>query len=80
MRYFSVSGQGINGVLIAGPGSTANDSDWNGAIAGVLPQLWDDTGHTIDSAVSPGTTSLAVSINSPSDCLVPVANIVAEGK
>jgi hypothetical protein len=71
----------INKVAIAGPGALDNDPDWNGTIAGPLPQLWDDTGHDITSAAS-GTT-LTVNISGPaeksgaSDCLVTVANVVA---
>jgi hypothetical protein len=68
----------INSVLVAGPGSNANDSDWNGAIAGPLPQLWDNTGHQINAAAPAGTTSLSVSVTSNGDCLVPVANVITE--
>ena len=67
----------INGVRVAGPGSVANDSDWNGAAAGPLPQLWDTTGHDVTAAAPPGTTSLAVSVDAGGDCVVPVANVVA---
>lgn len=67
----------INGIPYAGPGSDLVDSDWNGAIAGPLPQLWDTTGHQINEAAPAGTTSLNVSVDAFSDCLVPVANVVA---
>ncbi|MBK8209469.1 MAG: hypothetical protein IPK78_05330 [Rhodospirillales bacterium] len=67
----------INGFQYAGLGGANNDSDWNGAIAGPLPQLWDTTGHQINAAAPAGTTSLNVSIDAPGDCLVPVANVVA---
>lgn len=67
----------INGIPYAGPGSDLVDSDWNGAIAGPLPQLWDTTGHQINDAAPAGTTSLNVSVDAFSDCLVPVANVVA---
>lgn len=67
----------INGIRYAGPGSTVNDSDWNGAIAGPLPQLWDNTGHQINAAAPAGTTSLNISIDAFGDCIIPVANVVA---
>ncbi len=72
----------INGVHIAGPGSNAVDSDWNGSSAKPLPQLWDDTGHDITVATPKGTTALNVDIyitGSPAtvDCMTTVANIVA---
>jgi hypothetical protein len=67
----------INGIQYAGPGGANNDSDWNGAIAGPLPQLWDTTGHQINAAAPAGTTSLNVSMTSFGDCLIPVANVVA---
>ncbi|MCI0734944.1 MAG: hypothetical protein L0Y50_01480 [Beijerinckiaceae bacterium] len=71
----------INGIKIAGPGSPANDSDWNGSSGFPLPQLWDDTGHDITAAAKAGTTKLNVSISAPpakgNDCLTPVANVVS---
>ncbi len=71
----------LNGVKIAGPGSAANDSDWNGSSGLPLPQLWDDTGHNIIAEAGAGTTALNFTIrNSGSgyyDCLTPVANVVA---
>jgi hypothetical protein len=70
----------INGVEIAGPGSTFNDSDWNGSSARPLPQLWDDIGHDITGATPAGTTTLDITIRNQGeagyDCLTPVANIV----
>ena len=72
----------INGVLVAGPGSNASDSDWNGSSSKPLPQLWDDVGHDITAAAPSGTTLLNVGIRnaaeSPSDCMTTVANIVSE--
>ncbi len=69
----------INGVAIAGPASQYYDSDWSGSSSLPLPQLWDDTGHTITAAVKKGTTSLDLSFSttgSPYDCLTTVANVV----
>jgi hypothetical protein len=67
----------INGVQIAGPGSSINmDSDWNGGAARPIPQLWDNTGHNIVSAAPSGTTALNVSIASSGDCITPIANVV----
>ncbi len=70
----------INGIRVAGPGSTYNDSDWNGNAATPLPQLWDDTGHDITATTPNQTSVLNVSISNQSqsrfDCMTPVANIV----
>jgi hypothetical protein len=70
----------INSVVIAGPGSNCNDSDWNGGAGNPLPQLWDDTGHDITAATPNGTTSLRITIKNkgdvPPDCLTPVANVI----
>lgn len=71
----------INGIKIAGPGSPANDSDWNGNAGLPLPQLWDDTGHDITAAAKASTTQLNVSISAApgidNDCVTPVANVVS---
>jgi len=70
----------INSVVIAGPGSIYNDSDWNGEAGDPLPQLWDDTGHDITAATPNGTTTLNITIKNKGeslyDCLTPVANVV----
>lgn len=63
----------INGTLRAGPGSPATDGDWNGGIAGPLPQLWDSTGHRFALAA---TAALNVVVVNHTDCLTPVANVV----
>lgn len=65
----------VNGVQIAGPGATNADSDWNGAIAGPLPQLWDSTAHDVSGAAY-NYYYLDVQFNTTSDCLTPVANVV----
>lgn len=68
----------VNGVQISGPGSTIDtDSDWDGSSGWPLPQLWDDVGHDITAAAPSGTTSLAVAISSPDDCLITVSNVVS---
>jgi hypothetical protein len=79
----------INKVQVAGPpgagGTLDNVPDWDGAVAGPLPQLWDDTAHDITSVVQGGgnVSSLPVSITGGtdaqggSDCLVTVANVLA---
>ena len=66
----------VNGVAMGGPGSPSNDGDWNGAIAGPLPQLWDTTSHNVTAAVPGGTTVLRMAISGGNDCLTPIANIV----
>lgn len=67
----------VNGAAVAGPGSPYNDSDWNGALAGPTPQLWDVTSHDVTAQVSRGSTSVRVSYTGGTDCLTPVANVVA---
>jgi hypothetical protein len=68
----------INTTQIAGPGTgTLNpDSDWNGSAGLPIPQLWDDTGHDVFSALE-SAPNAAISIYSPGDCLVTVANVLA---
>ena len=66
----------VNGTRVMGPGSPYNDSGWNGAVAGPLPQLWDDTSINVVSAVPTGSTSMSVRVTADSDCLTPVANAV----
>lgn len=75
---FATEATTINGVNVAGPGSTYNDSDWNGSSGYPIPQLWDDTGHDITKATPAGTAMLNVAItdNPGGDCLTPVANVV----
>jgi hypothetical protein len=64
---------------IAGPGSRVNDSAWNGAVAGPLPQLWDNTSHDITTETRAASIAslLPVRVSAPDDCVTPVANIVA---
>jgi hypothetical protein len=65
----------LNSVQVSGPGSDLNDSDWDGSSSWPLPQLWDDTAHTI---TGPGNTnSLLVAQQSFGDCVTPIANVVA---
>jgi hypothetical protein len=68
----------VNGIVVAGPGSPYNDSDWNGSAGLPLPQLWDDAAHDVGDSIglSSGTNSLAVQINATGDCLATVANIL----
>jgi hypothetical protein len=65
----------VNGTQISGPGGLNSNSDWDGTAGLPLPQLWDDTGHVF--SISSGTSVLEVSISTPGDCIVPVANAVA---
>jgi hypothetical protein len=69
----------LNGRRIAGPGSPANESDWNGTIAGPLPQLWDNTTHDVTSQALAGASlsALPFVVNAPDDCVVPVVNVVS---
>jgi hypothetical protein len=69
----------LNSRRIAGPGSPANDGDWNGAAAGPLPQLWDNTTHDVTSQARAGSTPpiLPFFVYAPDDCLVTVANVLS---
>ena len=71
----------VNGYQISGRGVPDGpfdpDSDWNGSSGFPLPQLWDDVGHEITVAAPRGTSQLAVSINSPDDCIITVGNVVS---
>lgn len=72
----------INNVQISGPGASGvtavTDSDWDGSAGWPLPQLWDDTGHSLSASIAPvGTPSLAVRFESHGDCLAPIANVVS---
>ena len=72
----------INRVRVAGPGSRSHDSLWNGNSALPLPQLWDDAGFDITAAAQQGRGRRLgikhfVTTGGFSDCLVPVANVVA---
>jgi len=73
----------LNTTQVAGfpriPGSAPDgldpDSDWNGTIAGPLPQLWDTTTHTFGPFGS--SPSLDVTFtNVKDDCVTQVANVV----
>jgi len=70
----------INGLLVAGPGSTQNlTGDWNGSSGFPLPQLWDDTGHQF-TLYPTLTTTLSITFGpatGATDCLTGVANLVA---
>lgn len=76
----------INGVQIAGPGvdTTVNGvtgSDWDGGVGSPLPQLWDDTGHSLPTAAANvGASALAVRVSSAGasfDCVTPIANVIS---
>jgi hypothetical protein len=69
----------LNNRRIAGPGSPARDSDWNGGSAGPLPQLWDNTTHNVTAEAKAGSspTALRFKISAPDDCVVPVANLLS---
>jgi hypothetical protein len=66
----------INTVLISGAGGVDNDSDWNGSSGFPVPELWDDKGHDIFSAVSSSTTA-EITFSANDDCLTTVANVLA---
>jgi len=68
----------LNGRVIAGPGSPGGAGDWNGIVAGPLPQLWDNNTHNVTNAAKAGNPLvLSFVINAPDDCLVTVANVLS---
>lgn len=69
----------LNSRRIAGPSSPANDSDWNGGVAGPLPQLWDNTTHNVTFQARAGSAPnvLPFIVAAPDDCVVTVANVVS---
>jgi hypothetical protein len=66
-------------VTVAGPGSAANDSDWNGNDSTPLPSLWDTRGHEITDAMTSGDTTVRVSTTAPGDCITFAANLLHYG-
>jgi hypothetical protein len=56
------------------PDTLDPDSDWNGTIAGPLPQLWDTTGHTLNLGGTGGFLDV-VYTNAKDDLLTGVANV-----
>lgn len=67
----------VGGTKIAGPGSNYNDSLWNGGVSGPVPQLWDTTAIDLTSSVPSGLTAMAMTHTAASDCITPVANVIA---
>jgi hypothetical protein len=67
----------LGATKIAGPGSIYNDSLWNGGVSGPLPQLWDNTSIDLTGNLLSGTVGMALSHFAASDCVTPVANIIA---
>ena len=57
------------------PDTLDPDSDWNGTIAGPLPQLWDTTTHTIGPFGSSPSMDVTFT-NVKDDCVTQVANVV----
>lgn len=64
----------LGSTLVAGPGSAVNDSDWNGTDGDPLNQLWDTHSHDVSGLLVAGLNN--VTINSGTDCLVPIANVL----
>lgn len=64
----------LDSTLIAGPGSTINDSDWNGTDGVPLNQLWDTHSHDVSGLLVAGLNN--VTISAGVDCLIPIANVL----
>ncbi len=65
----------VNGVLVGGPGSPRNDSDWNGSAGQPQTKLWDNRAADVTHGKVPGGRRLALAFGQPggTDCLTPVA-------
>jgi hypothetical protein len=66
----------VDATLVAGTGSSYNDSDWNGSDGKPLPQLWDTAGHDIAGIPPAGAVNLHVDLTTSMDCVTTVANLV----
>jgi hypothetical protein len=65
----------LNAAVIAGPGGTNLDSDWDGLDGVPLNQLWDTHSHDVSGKLvaSPDTVTIG---GGGGDCLVSVANVI----
>jgi hypothetical protein len=65
----------LNGAVIAGPGGTNLDSDWDGLDGVPLNQLWDTHSHDVTGKLtaSPDTVTIG---GGGGDCLVTVADVI----
>jgi hypothetical protein len=65
----------VNATVIAGPGGSDNDSDWNGSDGVPLNQLWDTHSHDISGLLVTGLNNITVD-DPGGDCLVAVASVL----
>ncbi len=66
----------FNGSLLAGPGGTYPQSNWDGSTGWPMPELYDD--HTMDVAFN-GTTTNTDTTFVPSDCIAAVVYVLQQG-
>lgn len=66
----------VNGVQIAGPGSPANDSDWNGTDGVPLNQLWDTHTTDVTNVPLPVPNGYTVTYDNSFDCFYPLAHVM----
>ncbi len=80
LNFGTTKNTSLNSVLVAGPGSPANDADWNGTDGVPLIQLWDTHSHDVTGDLVTGlnTVSIFDSISpvANGDCLIGIANVL----
>jgi len=80
LNFGATKNTSLNSFLVAGPGSPANDADWNGSDGWPLIQLWDTHSHEVTGDLVTGLNTVSVfdSITPPAngDCLIGIANVL----
>jgi hypothetical protein len=80
LNFGATKNTSLNSILVAGPGSPANDADWNGTDGVPLIQLWDTHSHDVTGDLVTGlnTVSIFDSISPAAngDCLIGIANVL----
>ena len=80
LNFGATKNTSLNTILVAGPGSPANDADWNGTDGVPLIQLWDTHSHDVTGDLVTGlnTVSIFDSISpvANGDCLIGIANVL----
>jgi hypothetical protein len=65
----------LNGHVIAGPGGTNLDSDWDGLDGVPLNRLWDTHSHDVTGKLASPDNTVTIG-GGGGDCIVPVANVI----
>jgi hypothetical protein len=66
----------FDGLLLAGPGGTDPQSNWDGSNGSPMPELWDT--HTMDVTFN-GTSTNTDTTNADRDCVAAVAYVEQQG-